>query len=86
MTREQIISEYDVNASGMIERLGKFEGEMLYVPYFWDIGLDGMANRDNGRVFGFDLTPVDKAMFPELRGRRTLKLRETDQGFVCEIR
>ena len=64
---------------------GKFEGEPRYVPYFWDAYLDGFADRDDGKVLGFDVTAEDKVKFPELGKRRTVKLIETDQGFVCEV-
>ena len=65
---------------------GKFEGCAPYVPFYWEIYLDGGADRDDGRVLGFDITAEDRAMFPELGARRrTVKLFETDQGFVCEV-
>jgi hypothetical protein len=69
-----------------VARPGKFEGEAVYVPYFWEAFLNGMADRDDGRVLGFDVTAEDKAMFPELKGRHTVRLIETEQGFVCEVR
>ena len=28
----------------------------------------------------------DKQQFPELKGRRTIKLYQRDDGFVCEVR
>ncbi len=83
MTRQEIERDYQVE-NGVIRSNGKFEGEAVYVPYFWDAFLNGMADRDNGRVLGFDLTADDKAMFPELKGRRTVRLYERDDGFVCE--
>ena len=64
---------------------GKFEGEAPYVPYYWDAYLNGFADRDDGKVLGFDVTTEDRALFPELKGRRTVRLVETDQGFVCEV-
>ncbi len=66
-------------------RPGKFEGEAPYVPYFWDIYLNGGADRDDGGTLGFDVLAEDKAIFPELKRRRTVRLVETDQGFVCEV-
>jgi hypothetical protein len=69
-----------------VARPGKFEGEAVYVPYFWEAFLNGMADRDDGRVLGFDVTAEDKVLFPELKGRRTVRLIETEQGFVCEVR
>ncbi len=85
MDRGQIIQEYNVDEHGRIRRPGKFEGEMLYVPYFWDVFLNGFADRDDGKVIGFDLTKEDKLLFPELKKKRTLRLTETDQGFVVEV-
>jgi hypothetical protein len=63
---------------------GKFEGCAPYVPYFWDLYLSGEYDRDDGRVVGWDVTADDRATFPELKGRRTVRLRETDSGFVVE--
>lgn len=84
MTRKQIETDYIVR-EGRICSPGKFEGEMAYVPYYWDIYLNGCADRDNGNVLGFDVTAEDKQEFPELRRRHTVKLYERDDGFVCEV-
>jgi hypothetical protein len=84
--RQAIIREYNVDTSGRIRRPGKFEGERLYVPYFWDAYLSGFADRDDGRVLGFDITADDRALFPELgKRRRTVKLFQRDDGFVVEV-
>lgn len=83
MTRQEIEQAYKVEG-GIIRSPGKFEGEAVYVPYFWEAYLDGMADRDDGRVLGFDVSSEDKVMFPELKRRRTVKLYERDDGFVCE--
>lgn len=85
MNRQQIEAEYSVDEHGIIRSPGKFEGEMLYVPYFWDAYLNGFADRDNGRVLGFNVTAKAKAEFPELRKRRTVKLLEDNNGFVVEV-
>lgn len=85
MTRQQIETEYAV-VDGVIRSPGKFEGEAVYVPYFWDAYLSGMADRDDGTILGFDITAEDKQQFPELKGRRTIKLYQRDDGFVCEVR
>lgn len=41
MNREEILKEFTVNERGVITSLGKFEGEMLYAPYFYDMLLNG---------------------------------------------
>ena len=85
MTRADIERDYAV-VDGIITSPGKFESEAIYVPYFWDAYLNGGADRDDGTVLGFDVTPEDKQQFPELKGRRTVKLYQRDDGFVCETR
>lgn len=85
MKRTEVLENYKVSDSGRIESPGQFEGEMLYVPHFWDVFLNGFADRDNGRVLGFDITAEDKAEYPELLHRRTVKLVQRDDGFVVEV-
>jgi len=36
MNREEINETYQIDKNGIIQGPGKFEGEMLYVPYFYD--------------------------------------------------
>lgn len=83
MTRKEILAAYETE-NGIIRSPGQFEGEAIYVPYFWEAYLNGMADRYDGEILGFDLTPDDKAEFPELKGRRTVRLYQRDDGFVCE--
>lgn len=73
------------NYIAMVSRLGKFQGEAPYVPYFWEAYLDGMADRNDGDTLGFDVTVEDKRLFPELKHRRTVNLHETNDGFVVEM-
>lgn len=64
---------------------GKFQGQPAYVPYFWDVFLDGGADRDNGKILGFDVNADDKTLFPELKKRRTVNIVEDENGFVFEV-
>ena len=82
MTRQEIVSEYKVDAGGRIQSPGKFEGEMLYAPYFWDAYLNGWADSDDGEVLTFDVTDDDRREFPELAEIKAIDLINTDQGFV----
>lgn len=71
-----------------ITQPGKFEGEPVFAPYYWDMGLQGFADSDNGRVYGFRFVNggEDFKLWPELKkwlGRkRSLKMWEDSQGFV----
>ena len=89
MNRESLLNEYKV-VDGRIVSPGKFEGEPVFAPYFWELALEGFADSDNGKVFGFRLKmsgqDASNPFAVELRqwlGRKTsLKLYEDSQGFV----
>lgn len=85
-TRQRYLDQYTVR-DGRIRNPGRFEGEMIYVPYYWDCYLTGGgADRDDGTMLGFDITAEDRAIFPELgRRRRTVRLYQREDGFVVEI-
>ena len=66
MTREEILKDYKVDEHGIIMSPGKFEGEMLYVPYFWDISLDGGGLDEGEDWCSLKIESEDYAEFPEL--------------------
>ena len=68
----------------VIKHPGKFEGQPVYVPYFWEVYLDGRADHDDDTVLSFNVIAEDKAIFPELKRRKTVRLMEDSQGFVIE--
>jgi hypothetical protein len=80
---EAIRKDYAERAEGP----GKFEGESIYSPYFYDAIMDGGI----GEEFYFgegepvytltELTEDDKAIFPELSGDYGVCLWESEQGF-----
>jgi hypothetical protein len=82
MTREDILREYKVNEQGIIQSPGKFEGEMLYVPFYLEVAMNGFANFDNGQVYGFIIEPEDRVMFPELGDMKKLYLEHDSNGFI----
>lgn len=81
MTRKEILEMYNVDEGGKIRSPGKFEREPLWVPYFWDLALEG-EGEDDGEATIFDITHGEKVEFPELLGFSTVVLREDDVGFV----
>lgn len=91
MKRSDILANYAVDSRGVIRSPGKFEGEPLWVPALWEIALDGFADSDDGTTYGFTIPKADplRKEFPELDQwlgrRRSVKLVQTDQGFVCAL-
>jgi hypothetical protein len=82
LTRQEIQTQYDVDPSGVIRTPGKFEGEMLYAPYFYECFLEGFADEDDGCTARFDVTPADVLLFPELADVTSVTLSVDDNGFV----
>ena len=67
---------------------GKFEGEPIFAPHFWSLGLEGFADGDNGKVYTFKISKTDESnpFYAELRAwlgrKRTLRISEDSQGFI----
>lgn len=84
-SRQEIERDYKIE-NGIIQNPGKFEGEMIYVPYFWDTSLEGGPDdvRFDGDVQVDIFYPgdADLEQFPELQGVKSLEVWEDDQGFV----
>lgn len=86
-TRAELEREY-ATKDGIIRNPGKFEGEPLWVPYFWVQGLDGCANLDvdgedgSPPIWAFQVTDEDRTQFPELAKVYAVALEESDHGFV----
>lgn len=82
--RDRILESYDVK-DGRIVSPGKFEGEPIFAPYYWNAVLDGLADDDDGETWTFDLTSDDHVMWPELKEQNwgdVLMLSTDEQGFV----
>lgn len=73
----KVRESYTHDERGVITQLGKFESEMIYVPYLWDASYENPAEC----VIDED----DRTLFPELGDTKTVYLYEDDQGFVTEI-
>jgi hypothetical protein len=85
MTREELKEQYAVNRRGVIVTPGKFVGQMLYVPYFWDKYLNGLADDTTGDIITFFITDEDRQEFPELGQARVITLLEIERTLVCEL-
>ena len=82
MNKEEILKEYEVNKHGIIVSPGKFEGEMLYVPYFYYLDPDEEEYQENDFYMKwYFITKEDIDLFHELEGFDTIVLWESDQGF-----
>lgn len=87
LDRDQVLEMFQVNDRGIITSPGKFEGEMLYVPSFWDEVLDGgcqAADLDGDEVDVCKVEAADRRNFPELGDKRWVVLEERGDGFVME--
>ena len=85
-----IETKYDINSRGIIVSSGKFEGEMLYVPHYWDIiQVSGQSETlywaDETESYIIELDESDWNTWHDLDGAYALHINEDSQGFVsCE--
>lgn len=76
------------NDGERITQPGKFEGEPVFAPALWSLGLDGFADSDDGKIYTFRINKDDKlhTEYPTLKkwlGRkRVVRLQEDSCGFV----
>jgi hypothetical protein len=83
MTRHEISQQYKLDDNGeFICSPGKFEGEPVYAPYFYDALLNGGADEDDGKTAIFDVNDDDRREFPTLADVARVSLSETNDGFV----
>lgn len=85
LDRKHSTSDRYTVKNGYITDPGEFEGESEYLPYFWQLFLDGLADHDDGDVIGFDVTDGDASVFPQLEVGMVIQLYKRDDGFVVEI-
>lgn len=83
--RAAVLSGFTVDVCGRIKDPGRFHGEMVYVPHFYASAPEGgLSKAEADGVMEFDVSPDERAAFPELGGRRRVWITETGDGFVCE--
>jgi len=83
MTREEIEKNFTIK-EGIIHSPGKFEGEPLWAPYFWEIVLEEAGHEGNEAVTSVDVSidDRDREIFPELCWAKEISLWCDDNGFV----
>ena len=80
-----------IECEKLTARPGKFEGEPIYSPYFYEFMLDGMADKtiwhdDGTAVDLFKVEEEDIEIFPELKMVFTVAVSTDDNGFAyCQI-
>ena len=90
VTRAWILENYRVRFTGVgtpfersyIMNPGKFEGEPIFTPYFYELAMNGMGEPGPDNSDRFYVEPEDIQEFPELAGIITVELQYSDNGFV----
>jgi len=86
MNRQDVLNAYSV-IDGTIHSPGKFERESLYMPYIFDLSLDGGCEDFPIGSMLFtkvELNSDDHNQFPEFEGKSVIWFYETDNGFIVE--
>jgi len=87
--RAAITEDYDVDDLGTIRSPGKFEGEPVYAPYFWEVLLNGDGTPtydDSGNEWTLiSVNDEERAEFPELRNAQNIALTVNNEGFIFTV-
>jgi hypothetical protein len=85
VNRAAVEEAYEIER-GRITSPGKFEGQKLYVPYFWSKVLEGWQDdEDADGTPVFYVTSEDRTEFPEIHPKvKQIRLIEQDSGFIIE--
>jgi hypothetical protein len=85
----RIRKEYKVDSNGNITNPGKFEGEKIYVPYFWELNLNGEGEYSEKTENSFCVqvdSEIDFELFPEIdRKKVEIVMQESSDGFITEV-
>lgn len=82
--RVALESDWDVypDCPIVIRNPGRFEGEPLWAPYYWDVYMNGGADDDDGGCLSFDVSEDDRVIFPELADVARVEIYQRDDGFI----
>lgn len=74
--------------TGIIADPGKFEGESLYIPYFYQLSLEQHEvkyTRDGLKIIVVEVEPEDIVQFPQLEQTMEVAFHEREDGFILEV-
>ena len=82
----QFAQEFDVDKYGLIINPGKFEREVQYTPYFYNLTMhsaqDDIKYIDDWVYDVFNVTQSDRELFPDLIGIDKVSINTDNNGFV----
>ena len=71
---------FEVDEDGIILDQGPFQGEPIYIPYYWDLYRD----KAEAPIIKIRTTIAERNMFPELEDRDTIFISEWPDGRIQE--
>jgi hypothetical protein len=81
-----MLSEAEREGYETVSYPGKFEGEAPYVPWAWNVVLDGFGGVEHhDGSMSVCVTAEDRKTFTTLKGRRSVQLVARSNGFVVEV-
>lgn len=78
-TRDYYEREHETDENFVI-LYGEFVGQKLWVPYFWSMIENAFYRIEEQETYTFEVVPLDLKIFPELKGRRVVRLKPTPDG------
>ncbi len=66
MTRTEIEAMYQIDAEGFIDSEGPFKDTPMWLPFFWNAAMEGVAEMEYNGISVFHIGEGERAEFPDL--------------------
>lgn len=85
MTREELLTIFQIDEQGLIQNEGNLQGQPLYIAYYWYLFITGYSELINGDVLTYQVRTEDRIQFPELMNRKSVQLKRESDGCIVEV-
>lgn len=85
MNREELLRLFEVDGNDIIISEGFFQGQALYIAYFWYFYVTGYTEDKQDEILSFTVRGEDRAQFPILHGREKVRLQALADGRIIEV-
>lgn len=85
MTREELLTIFQIDEQGLIQNDGSLHGQPLYIAYYWYLFITGFSESVEGDILTYRVRTEDRVQFPELIEREYVQLKRESDGHVVEV-
>lgn len=85
MNRDELLRLFAIDENDIITTDGPFKGQPLYIAYYWFYYVTGYTEDKTDDIVTFFVRGEDRAQFPQLMERSTVRLKQLLEGKIVEV-